>query len=310
MINGTQLLIIASVVAVGVFHTIVPDHWGPIAILARQRGWTRGETARAAAQAGAGHVVTTLLFGVLVWGIGAAAAQRFGVMVDELASVALIAFGLWIAFGAWREKREARHQHDRHADAAAEDDHHLDDHRHDHHGHDHPGHDHHGHHHHRGHDHGRPGWARDALYAPLRNEAVAHRHVHIHRHGSGPAHLHWHDHPAATAHAIAADLALSPPLHDHRHGTSGRTALLLLLGSSPMVEGIPAFFAASRYGVATIAVMAVLFGASTIITYVVLSVGAASGLQRLKLGAFEEYGEIISGLFVALVGLVFGLVSL
>ena len=112
MINGTQLLLIASVVAVGVFHTMVPDHWGPIAILARQRGWTRGETARAAAQAGAGHVVTTLLFGVLVWGIGAAAAQRFGVMVDELASVALIAFGLWIAFGAWREKREARHQHD------------------------------------------------------------------------------------------------------------------------------------------------------------------------------------------------------
>jgi hypothetical protein len=32
----------------------------------------------------------------------------------------------------------------------------------------------------------------------------------------------------------------------------GRTLLLLILGSSPMVEGIPAFFAASRYGVALI----------------------------------------------------------
>jgi hypothetical protein len=297
MINGAQLLLIASVVAVGVLHTMVPDHWGPIAILARQRGWTRGETARAAAQAGAGHVVTTMLFGIVVWIIGTAAAQRFGVIVDELASVALIGFGLWIAFGAWREMREARHEHDG-----------PDDHGH-HHG-DH-GHDQHGHHlHHHGLEHNRPGWARDPLYTPLRIEAVAERHVHIHRHGFGPAHMHWHDHAAATAHANPGDFVLNPPLHDHKHGTSGRTALLLVLGSSPMVEGIPAFFAASRYGIATIAVMATLFAASTIVTYVVLSVGAASGLQRLKLGAVEEYGEIISGLFVALVGLIFGLMSL
>ena len=77
-----------------------------------------------------------------------------------------------------------------------------------------------------------------------------------------------------------------------------------------MVEGIPAFFAASRYGVTTIVVMAVLFAASTIVTYMMLSVAAASGLQRLRLGALEEYGEIISGVFVALVGLVFGLMSI
>lgn len=77
-----------------------------------------------------------------------------------------------------------------------------------------------------------------------------------------------------------------------------------------MIEGIPAFFAASRYGVGTISVMAVLFAASTIATYVVLSVAAASGLQRLRLGKLEEYGEIISGLFVAVVGLVFGMLSL
>ena len=77
-----------------------------------------------------------------------------------------------------------------------------------------------------------------------------------------------------------------------------------------MVEGIPAFFAASRYGIATLAVMAILFAASTMITYVVFSVAAASGLQRVKLGVLEEYGEIMSGLFVALVGLVFGLVSI
>lgn len=84
-------------------------------------------------------------------------------------------------------------------------------------------------------------------------------------------------------------------------------ALLLILGSSPMVEGIPAFFAASRYGIAVIALMAIVFAISTIVTYVLLCVYSAAGLQRVKLGPLERYGEVISGMFIALVGVVFWL---
>ena len=60
---------------------------------------------------------------------------------------------------------------------------------------------------------------------------------------------------ADTAHEMGSDLEDNPPPHTHKHKTTGRTALLLILGSSPMVEGIPAFFAASRYGGALVAVM-------------------------------------------------------
>jgi hypothetical protein len=74
-----------------------------------------------------------------------------------------------------------------------------------------------------------------------------------------------------------------------------------------MVEGVPAFFAASRYGIAVIALMAVVFAISTIATYVVLCVYSAAGLQRVSLGPFERYGEVISGVFIALVGIVFWL---
>jgi hypothetical protein len=74
-----------------------------------------------------------------------------------------------------------------------------------------------------------------------------------------------------------------------------------------MVEGIPTFFAASRYGIALIALMAIVFAASTIITYVVLCVYSAAGLYRVKLGPMERYGEVISGAFIALVGVVFWL---
>ncbi|HEY6236838.1 MAG TPA: hypothetical protein VIW69_17185 [Candidatus Elarobacter sp.] len=216
MIAAPELLLIAAVGAVGVLHTMVPDHWAPIALIARQQRWSRGETARAALQAGTGHVVSTLLIGLAVWIAGVAFATRFGQAVSTLSSVALIAFGGWIAISSWRELRTAG-----------------------------------GHHH--------------------------------------------HDHDRADA---DAECAVSSK-------RSTRTALLLILGSSPMIEGIPAFFAAVKYGPALIAVMAAVFAISTIATYVVLCVSSTDGLQRMRFGKLEEYGEVLSGAFIAVVGIVF-----
>jgi nickel/cobalt transporter (NicO) family protein len=53
---GPELLLIGAVTAVGALHTIVPDHWVPIILIARQRSWPKRETARASLQAGFGHV--------------------------------------------------------------------------------------------------------------------------------------------------------------------------------------------------------------------------------------------------------------
>src|ERR1700692_3283653 len=73
------------------------------ALIARQRGWTKGQTARAALQAGTGHVITTLILAAIVWLAGVAVAAKFGHWVDTISSVALVAFGLWIAISSWRE---------------------------------------------------------------------------------------------------------------------------------------------------------------------------------------------------------------
>ena len=296
------LLLVGAVATVGVLHTIVPDHWVPIALIARQRGWSKAETARAALQAGTGHVVSTLLIALAVWTAGVVFADRFGHVVDLASSLALISFGGWIAISAWRELHPSNGGANGHG-----------------HGH--------GHLHPHPHPHSRRDQSLDSapeqdapiyvhaaairddpLYAPLRGEtAVLTRHAHVHRHGHGPAHLHWHDHPPATAHPVLAAFAAEPPLHRHRHKTTARTGLLLILGSSPMVEGIPAFFAAARYGAALISVMAAVFALSTIATYVTLCVYSSAGLQRLRLGAVERYGEVLSGAVIALVGVVFGL---
>jgi hypothetical protein len=393
-----EFLLIISVGVVGVLHTIVPDHWAPIALIARQRGWSRGETARAALQAGAGHVVSTLIIAGVIWFAGVAVAARFGHFIDTAASVALVAFGGWIAISSWRDLRKGEghghshghghgHSHDfsflqgaeisgvhgpelqrietghgvielsvfEHgapprfrltgpaADSAQVETvretgarqvfvlvkkgdfwesvdeipephgfdvtvttHHAG-HAHTYrasfaeHGHDHDGHDHGG-----AHSHEDDGPKDDPLYAPSGDgAAVLTRHSHAHRHGGGAVHVHWHDHDAVTSHPVTPELEAAPPQHTHNHKTTARTALLLILGSSPMVEGIPAFFAAGKYGVGVIVTMAIVFALSTIATYVVLCVYSAAGLQRIHLGAFERYGEVISGAFIALVGVAF-----
>jgi nickel/cobalt transporter (NicO) family protein len=385
---GPELLLIGAVAAIGILHTMVPDHWVPITLIARQRGWSLAETARAALRAGLGHVLSTLLIALAVWLGGVAVAAHFGHVVDTTASLALVAFGIWVAIAAWRELRgQTGHAHshshnfahlvaggihgpeqktiatdhgelvlsiyeagvpprfrvtgadahgirietlraigtrqvfllanhgtywesvedipephefdvavtlERGGEAHAFETQFAE-------------HDHHGNYHHRAHgDDLGSDPARDPLYAPLRGDtAVLTRHIHIHRHGRGMPHTHWHDHVPQTAHAVATSTKTDVPLHEHRHKTSGRTALLVILGSSPMVEGIPVFFAASRHGLGLIVVMSAVFAISTTGTYVLLCVYSTSGLQRVRLGAFERYGELLSGAFIALVGVAF-----
>ena len=279
-----QLLLVAAVAAVGVLHTLVPDHWAPIVAIARQRGWSQAETARAAALAGSGHVASTLVIALIAWLAGEAVAQRFGNLVDTLSSLALVGFGGWIALSGWNELRAAG-------------------------GHGHA----HSHAHPHGHEHGHDSdatdaaaFSRDPLYLALAGDAsLLTRHLHAHRHGGGMPHLHWHGHTPATAHAATAESDGTAPLHDHRHPMASRTALLLILGSSPMVEGIPAFFAAGSYGIALTAVMAAVFALATIATYVLLCLGSSAGARRLRLGVFERYGEVLSGAVIAFVGAAF-----
>jgi hypothetical protein len=232
-VNATSSasLLVLAVALVGVLHTLVPDHWAPIAVLARQRGWSAWQTAKAAAIAGVGHTLSTLVIALVVWLGGLALAMHYGHLLSTLSSLALVGFGGWIAFTSLRE---------------------------------------------------------------IRANADSVGHSHPHRHDDGTEHQHWHEHDA-----------LSPALHEHLHETSSRTALLLIVGSSPMIEGIPPFFAAARYGVGLLVVMAAVFAACTIATYVAVSVASARGIRNVNLGALERYGEVLSGAFIAALGVAF-----
>lgn len=327
MADASGWLLVGAVAAVGILHTIVPDHWVPITLIARQRGWSRNETARAAFIAGVGHVVSTLAIALVVWFAGVAVATRFGQWVEIIASLALMGFGGWIALGAWRDLREG-----------------------DGHGHGHG----HGHSHDLSHldvpgsihgpelqkietEHGAvelsifeagvpprfrlTGTFGDSTIVETRREDGSRQDFTFTHHGD-----YWESvEEIPEPHQFAVTLVMDHDGHahsypaqftEHEHGHTGhehphaqkaknRTALLLIVGSSPMVEGIPAFFAASKYGVGLIIVMSLVFAATTIATYVLLCVYSTAGLQRVSLGPLERYGEVLSGAFIALVGLAF-----
>ncbi|MFM0737259.1 hypothetical protein PQQ51_08450 [Paraburkholderia xenovorans] len=332
--TGSAALLVGAVLVVGILHTIVPDHWVPITLIARQRGWSKRQTARAALQAGTGHVVTTLILAAIVWLAGVAVAAKFGHWVDTISSIALVAFGLWIAISAWRELRS-----------------------HDGHGHSHGPHGHshdfshlagprssaesiHGHELQRVfgehgalelsiYESGQPPRFRlsatrpetvETLMVETRRENGSRQTFAFERRGS-----YWEStDDIPEPHGFDVDVTVSHDGHAHSYQTafaehehhsdhgkettrksSSRTALLLILGSSPMIEGIPAFFAAGKYGLSLILIMALVFAASTILTYVLLCVYSTASLQRVKFGALERYGEVISGAFIGLVGLAF-----
>src|SRR5271168_2424127 len=165
MSEGAELLLVGGVAAVGVLHTMVPDHWMPIAILARQRGWSRAETALASAQAGIGHVGSTLLIGLAAWAGGVALAGQFGAVVDVASSLALVGFGAWIAFASLAELRRSGPEVHAHSHASAPHQHHGE----------------------FGHDHGfgrhrhEAEWAADPLYRSVGGDVAAlTRHIHRH----------------------------------------------------------------------------------------------------------------------------------
>jgi len=221
-----QLLLVLAVLAVGIFHTLVPDHWLPITVLARQAKWKRLQTAGAAALAGVGHTVSTLAIGALIWAAGAVFALRFGHMVSIASSVALVIFGAWFAFTALRELR-----------------------------------------------HGGEAGLKSGIPHPL---------------------LH-HD---------VVDTEAAAKLTGHLSASSrARLTLLLILGSSPMIEGLPAFLAAGRFGPGLLAIMSIVFGLSTIATYVFMCDQSTRLLQRFSFGPLERYGEVISGCVILAVGI-------
>jgi hypothetical protein len=57
------LLLLGAAATVATFHSILPDHWVLLAIIARTQHWSWLRVARVSALASAGHVIASLVLG-------------------------------------------------------------------------------------------------------------------------------------------------------------------------------------------------------------------------------------------------------
>jgi len=101
-----------AAVTVASLHSLAPDHWMPIAALARAQGWSTGRTARVTLGCGLGHVTTSVALGLLAVLFGVEVFSTFGARLEKVAGLLLIAFG--IGYGVWGLKRAASHLHGHH----------------------------------------------------------------------------------------------------------------------------------------------------------------------------------------------------
>jgi nickel/cobalt exporter len=70
MHSNSFFLLVGAAATVSILHSILPDHWVPLAIIARTQRWSLLRVARVSALAALGHVVASLVLGAILALIG------------------------------------------------------------------------------------------------------------------------------------------------------------------------------------------------------------------------------------------------
>lgn len=96
--TSIPLLLIAAG-TVGFLHSILPDHWVPLAVVARTQRWTMVRTARISLLASVGHVLTSIVLGGIIALVGLQFRQAFETQQGHIVGVVLVLTG--IGFLLW-----------------------------------------------------------------------------------------------------------------------------------------------------------------------------------------------------------------
>ena len=127
----------------------------------------------------------------------------------------------------------------------------------------------------------------------LRHAIRSKPHEHAHVHADGHSHTHQHTH--LSAHSHVHDRAKSDSL------TPWVLFTIFVLGPcEPLIPLV--MYPAARSGAATAAVVALIFGVTTIATMLVLVMGACHGLARISFPPAQRYAHAIAGLAILLCG--------
>ncbi len=105
------LLLVATAAAVGFVHSVLgPDHYLPFIVMSKAGRWSLRKTTAITLLCGLGHVLGSLVLGILGIALGATVTSLLGIEAirGELAAWALIAFGL--GYGVWGLRQALRNR--------------------------------------------------------------------------------------------------------------------------------------------------------------------------------------------------------
>jgi nickel/cobalt exporter len=96
-------LLLGAAAVVAILHSILPDHWVPLAVVGRTQRWSLLRVARVSAFASVGHVVTSLIIAGIIAIIGLQFQRQLDLQQGHIIGVVLaltgIGFLLWGLLG-------------------------------------------------------------------------------------------------------------------------------------------------------------------------------------------------------------------
>ncbi|HEV3232658.1 MAG TPA: hypothetical protein VG245_10445 [Candidatus Dormibacteraeota bacterium] len=301
-LSPVALLVLAAA-TVAVLHSILPDHWVPLAVVGRTQRWSLLRVARISGLAAAGHVLASLLLAGLVAAVGLRFQRQIDVQQGHIVGAVLVLTGL--GFLAWGLTGHGHH----HEHGAGQDGpgHGADEHR----PHAHTARDHDDPHDHGPHDrdpHDRDPHDRDDPHAraPHTHQhdtgtAPAAEHAHQHRH-EGLLHTHRHAHEEYVRERVR-----ELEHHLRRPSLAGRLATIAVpfgVAASPDLTILPVGLAASAYGGGAVAWVLLTFVVTTMATFVGLTTVAAAVGYQVKGLWLEEHANTIAAVVLVAIGIV------
>lgn len=110
-----MMVLLVSAATLGIIHTLLgPDHYLPFIVLSKARNWTRERTMWITFISGVGHVMGSVILGMIGIGLGISLSklEAFEASRGSLVGWMLIAFGvLYTAYGIYQYMKRGAHMH-------------------------------------------------------------------------------------------------------------------------------------------------------------------------------------------------------
>ena len=118
MYSTSIFLLMGAAATVAILHSILPDHWVPLAVIARTQRWSLPRVVRVTFLASLGHVITSLILGGIIALIGLQFQKEIDTQQGHIVGAVLILTGIifliwgFVSHGPHGHSHATGHAHD------------------------------------------------------------------------------------------------------------------------------------------------------------------------------------------------------